>query len=94
MAQHTSELNGSVPWWGRILERYGLATLLAIVFVWFLVQVVTVKLDGMQAALERHMEDTSQALHQLTWYSRALCLNSADDEAQRLSCLLPQERQR
>jgi hypothetical protein len=74
------ELNGSLPLWVKVALRYGVSTVIAL----FLVYSVT-------NSLTRDVKDTKEMLQQhigeQRFYLRAICFNSAKDDAQRASCI-------
>lgn len=68
--------------WERVLNRYGLATVLALFLVWWLTSGVSGSISAIQQSLHDHVAET-------TFFLRAICVNAAKDEGQRANCVPP-----
>lgn len=66
----------------RVLKQYGLATLLALAFFWWVTSDVSGTIRNVRDVLNEHVSSS-------TFYSRQICLNTARDEAARAGCTPP-----
>jgi len=64
----------------RILAKYGLATVLALFFVYWLTSDISGTMRAIQSTLNEHISES-------TYYLRQVCINTAQDEAQRAACI-------
>ena len=64
----------------RILTKYGLATLLALAFFYWITSDVSGTMRDIREQLNGHVTET-------TFYLRQVCLNTAQNEAQRAACI-------
>lgn len=71
--------------WTDILKRYGLASLIAVYLLWWATDGLAMKVDRLVLMMHTHVTESN-------FYLRALCLNSAQNETQRASCIPPSER--
>ena len=63
-----------------ILAKFGPITAIAVGVVWWLTYSLSGDLHAVKASQERHAMETA-------FYLRALCVNSAKDDAQRAACI-------
>ena len=73
--------NGS-PWWVRAIYVFGIPAGVAVFLVYFLTQAVWTELAGVRTDLRLHMREQGETRH----YLRAICLNTAATETQRVLC--------
>lgn len=66
----------------RTLSKYGLATALAIFFVYWITSDVSGTMRSIKDTLDGHITETA-------YYLRAICINTAQDDAQRSACVVP-----
>lgn len=66
----------------KAIARFGVITVIALGLLWFVVVQVNIKLDRIDMNVLRHIQESA-------WYMRAICVNTATNEAQRASCLPP-----
>jgi hypothetical protein len=66
----------------RILTKYGLATVLAIAFFYWITSDVSGTVRDIQSRLNDHISETS-------FYLRQICINTAVDEKGRAACQPP-----
>jgi hypothetical protein len=79
------------PWWAKAIDRWGIATLFALVLLWHVLY--GDKNDNIavvQKTLEQHVQDMRIDAAENRWYLRALCLNTAKDDTARAGCVPPQ----
>ena len=81
------EPNGSTPLAVRLIYRYGVPAGIALFLTYFLTQQVSVNV----ASVAAQVEDMRTEHLELRWFLRAICLNTAETEAQRASCVPPNE---
>lgn len=67
----------------KVLAKYGLATLLALWFFYYLTSDVSGTMQALKAQMGAHTADTA-------YYLRAICLRVSKDEAERAGCVPPQ----
>lgn len=72
----------SSSFYERVLSKYGLATALAVFFVYWITSDVSGTTRAIKTALDNHISETA-------YYLRAICINTSTDDAQRASCMLP-----
>lgn len=70
------EMNGDTPVWVKVLYRYGVPAVIALGLTWTLTHDVSANVAAMRA---EHME--------LRFYMRAICINSAQSEADMARCV-------
>jgi len=66
----------------KVLTKYGLATFLAVFLVWWVTTGVSGNITAIKTALDEHISETA-------YYLRAICVNTAQDDNQRASCIVP-----
>jgi hypothetical protein len=66
----------------RVLSKYGLATLLALGFFYWVTTDVSGSIKAVQVTLSDHISES-------TYYLRQVCINTAKDETQRAACIAP-----
>jgi hypothetical protein len=66
----------------KVLEKYGLATVLALFFVWWVTSDLSGSVRAIQDTLTEHISESA-------YYMRQICLNTAQDESQRAACIAP-----
>jgi hypothetical protein len=71
-------------YWERMLAKYGLATVLAVAFFWWLTSDVSGVMRETNATLKDHVRDSN-------FYLRQLCLNTAQTDAARAGCIPPEQ---
>jgi hypothetical protein len=67
---------------GRMVEKHGLATVLSMGLVGFLVFVYVVRLAAIESAIERHVQQNEKQVQLL----RLICIGVADDITMRVEC--------
>lgn len=76
--------NGDMPIWIRAAYRYGVPSVIALGLVYFL----TMHVDGMVHAMS---ESLQYHITEQKFFLRAICINTAMSESQRLNCVPPSE---
>ena len=66
----------------RITDRYGVVAIIAMFLVWMLSNAVAQDLRSVSSKLDSHIDEQR-------FYLRAICLNTAQDDAARAQCFPP-----
>lgn len=72
--------------WRQLLAKYGLGTVLALVLTYFLMHNVSESIAKVSDTLNQHVGDMKSQQIESRFYLRAICLNTAETEAQRAGC--------
>jgi len=70
------DLNGDTPLWIRVLYRYGVPAAIALFLVW-----------SMTSAFGSDLHTVKEEVHDLRYFMRLICVNTAKTEADRAQCV-------
>ncbi len=79
--------NGDMPLYVRIAARYGVSAVIAGFLVWFVTQGISGDVKGTREEVRAVRDELRQHSSEQRFFLRAICLNSAKDDAGRAMCV-------
>ncbi len=80
MTPGLEDLNGEIPMWLKVVYRLGVPAGIALFLVWFVTLGFAADIRTVKEALTKHSAEQR-------FYLRAICINTAQTDAQRALCI-------